>query len=212
MVSDVQYARYLAQQLLAIEGVVFNPQKPFTWSSGWRSPIYCDNRLLLSYPEIRNRVKDQLSKIVQDPKKPDAVVGVATAGIPHASLVADTLNLPLAYVRSKPKKHGTENKIEGHLGANQQVVVIEDLISTGGSSMAAIETVREAGCSIQKLCAIFTYEFDHAAKLFRDNDIGVETLSDYPTLLEIAREKGYVPQNAMETLEQWRSDPANWGI
>lgn len=211
MVSGIQYARQLAQQLLAIEGVVFNPQKPFSWSSGWKSPIYCDNRLLLSYPAIRNSIRDQLSAIVQKPYKPDAIVGVATAGIPHASLVADVLDLPLAYVRSKPKEHGTENKVEGSLAKGQQVVIIEDLISTGGSSMAAIEAVQETGCTVQKLCAIFTYEFDHAAKLFQDKGIRVETLSNYPTLLEIALKEGYIPQDAMETLQQWRSDPANWG-
>ncbi len=142
----------------------------------------------------------------------DAIVGVATAGIPHATLVADSLNLPLVYVRSSPKAHGTENKVEGRLKKGQRVVVIEDLISTGRSSISVVEALREIGCQVKKLTAIFTYEFDRASSLFRDHSLHVDTLTNYSVLIKVAKEKGYIPESAMETLNEWRADPKNWGI
>jgi len=197
---------------LRIEAVVFNPQNPFTWSSGIKSPIYCDNRLLLSYPELRQAVKNALASVVEqaDPRI-DAVAGVATAGIPHATMIADQLALPLAYVRSSPKKHGTGNKVEGRLEKGQNVAVIEDLISTGGSSMSAIDTVREIGCRVSKVTAIFSYDFDRAIQRFEDNGVKVETLTNYSILTEVAQEKGYIPESAFDTLEAWRADPDSWG-
>lgn len=213
MVLNVDYARQLAEQLLAIQSVILNPEKPFTWSSGWKSPIYCDNRLILSYPEIREQLKHELTNACQNISEDlDAIVGVATAGIPHATLVADSLNLPLVYVRSSPKAHGTENKVEGRLKKGQRVVVIEDLISTGRSSISVVEALREIGCQVQKLTAIFTYEFDRASSLFRDHSLHVDTLTNYSVLIKVAKEKGYIPESAMETLNEWRADPKNWGI
>ena len=192
--------------------MILKPNAPFTWSSGWKSPIYCDNRLILSYPSLRTNVKQHLVNLVEnDDQQVDAIVGVATAGIPHATLLADELNMPLAYVRSSAKKHGTENKIEGHLETGQNVVVIEDLISTGGSSLKAIETIREKGCKVHKLAAIFTYGFDVAAQSFNEQDVPVQTLTDYNILLDVAIAEGYVSEAQLDTLQQWRADPANWG-
>lgn len=212
MVQDIHFARYLAEQLLSIKAVVLNPQNPFTWSSGIKSPIYCDNRLLLSFPTIRESVKSVLVDISSNTgNQIDAIAGVATAGIPHATLVADELNLPLAYIRSSPKKHGTENKVEGKLEKGQNVIVIEDLISTGGSCMSAVETIQEMGCNVIKVAAIFSYEFDKAHSSFEQSNIPLETVTQYSILAQVAKEKGYIPADDFAKLEEWRANPETWG-
>lgn len=203
--------RILAEKLLKIRAIILQPANPFTWASGWNSPIYTDNRKTLSYPEIRSFIKVELCRmILENYGRPDAVAGVATGAIAQGALVADTLGVPYAYIRSAPKDHGLENLIEGNLTPGQNVVIIEDLISTGKSSLKAVEAVRAAGCNVAGMAAIFTYDFPVAQNNFRDHNVDLITLSNYSAMLEAALESNYISKDDIETLKQWRKDPAQW--
>ena len=208
----MQREQRIAEKLLQIQAIKLQPQSPFTWASGWKSPIYCDNRKILSYPHIRDFVKSELSNLVFS-EFPDAevIAGVATAGIPHGALVADLLKMPFVYVRSKPKAHGMGNQIEGHLEKGKRVLVIEDLISTGKSSMQAIVALREAGAQIEGLCSVFSYGFDIAKELFEKEGIPIRSLSNYNALLEVALSQHMIQTEDMEVLQTWRENPAIWG-
>jgi orotate phosphoribosyltransferase len=201
----------VAQKLLSISAIKLQPEMPFTWASGWNSPIYTDNRKTLSYPELRTFLKVELCRIIEENfEKPDAIAGVATGAIAMGAMVADELGLPYAYVRSAPKDHGLENLIEGNLKPGQKVVVIEDLISTGGSSLKAVEAIRNAGCKVVGMAALFTYGFPIAVKHFADAKVKLITLSNYNAMLETAVETNYIRQEQLETLQEWRKDPAAW--
>lgn len=201
----------VASDLLQIKAIKLNKDNPFTWSSGWKSPIYCDNRLSLSYPEIRTKIKNALADAARA-KYPDleAIAGVATAGIPQGALLADALDVPFIYVRAKAKGHGMENLIEGKVTPGQKVVLVEDLVSTGGSSLKAAEALKKADMEVMGMLAIFTYGFPLAAKNFEDAGIPLHCLSDYSTMLQIAIGQGYITENDVESLEKWRSDPSTW--
>ena len=201
----------IAEKLLKIRAIILQPANPFTWASGWNSPIYTDNRKTLSYPEIRSLIKVELSRMILEKfGRPDAIAGVATGAIAQGALVADILGLPYAYIRSAPKDHGLENLIEGNLTPGQKVVVIEDLISTGKSSLKAVEAVRAAGCEVVGMAAIFTYGFPIAEKQFKAAGVELITLSNYAAMLEAAVEQKYISDSDVETLKLWRKDPANW--
>jgi orotate phosphoribosyltransferase len=204
-------ATRIAEALLQINAIKLNPANPFTWASGWLSPIYCDNRRVLSHPAARDAVRDAFVALIRT-KYPSAevVAGVATGAIAHGVLVAEALGLPFIYVRSAPKGHGLENLIEGEYAAGQRVVVIEDLISTGGSSLAAVRALRDAGLDVLGMAAIFTYGFDTAVRNFSDAGVVLDTLSDYPTLIALAERQGYVKPGEVATLRRWREDPANF--
>ncbi|KRF32133.1 orotate phosphoribosyltransferase [Paenibacillus sp. LMG 31460] len=206
-------AQHIAASLLDIEAVALRPQQPFTWTSGLKSPIYCDNRLTMSHPAIREAIADGFAALIQE-KFPDAevVAGTATAGIPHAAWVAQKLGLPMIYIRDKAKGHGKENLIEGTVKPGQKVIVIEDLISTGGSSLKAAIAVKEAGAVALGVLAIFSYQLDKATEAFQAADMPLYTLSNYSTLLEVALEKGKIKQEDMELLRSWRSNPAAFGV
>ena len=201
----------LAEKLLKISAIKLQPDNPFIWASGWNSPIYTDNRKTLSYPDIRSFIKVELCRLIMEEfGEVDAVAGVATGAIAQGALVADTLGLPYVYVRATPKNHGLENLIEGHLKPGQKVVVIEDLISTGGSSLKAVEAIRAAGCEVVGMAAIFTYEFPLAVENFRKAGVTLRTLSNYSSMLEAALATNYIKAEDVETLKEWRKDPANW--
>jgi hypothetical protein len=205
------YKKDFAKRLLDIKAIKLQPDAPFTWASGWKSPIYCDNRKTLSYPDLRSFVKQGLVNVVKERfANASAVAGVATGAIAQGALVADALNLPFCYVRSKPKDHGMGNLIEGTLPANSKVVVVEDLISTGGSSLKAVEALRQAGFEVVGMVASFTYGFPIAAEAFQKSGVELVTLSDYDHLVDVARETGYVKEGDMETLREWREAPAEW--
>ena len=202
----------IAGNLLEIKAVSLRPNHPFTWTSGIHSPIYCDNRLTLSYPEIRRKIASGLAEMIQNQFPGcDLIAGTATAGIPHAAWVSELLNLPMCYVRSKAKGHGKGNQIEGIAASGQKVVVVEDLISTGGSVITAVEALREAGCNVLGVVSIFTYELEKGRELLRSADITSYSLTDYSTLIEVASEKGYVQPSELERLIEWRKNPAEWG-
>lgn len=206
-----QIDRLLAEKLLKISAIKLQPELPFTWASGWNSPIYTDNRKTLSYPDIRSFIKVEMCRmILENFDMPDAIAGVATGAIAMGALVADTLGLPYVYVRSTPKDHGLENLIEGNLKPGQKVVVIEDLISTGGSSLKAVEAIRAAGCEVVGMAAIFTYGFPIAEKRFNDAAVNIITLSNYNSMLEAALATNYIREEDLATLKEWRRDPANW--
>ena len=201
----------VAEKLLKISAIKLQPNNPFVWASGWNSPIYTDNRKTLSYPELRNFIKIELCRVIMENfTVPDAVAGVATGAIAQGALVADELGLPYVYVRSTPKDHGLENLIEGTLKPGQKVVVIEDLVSTGGSSLKAVEAIRNAGCEVVGMVAIFTYGFPVAVKRFNDAGVKLITLSNYNSMLEAAIDIDYIKNEDLETLKEWRKDPANW--
>lgn len=201
----------MAEKLLKISAIKLQPEMPFTWASGWNSPIYTDNRKTLSYPAIRSFIKTELCRIVYEEfSDAEAVAGVATGAIAQGALVADQLGLPYAYVRSTPKDHGLENLIEGNLTPGQKVVVVEDLISTGGSSLKAVEAIRAAGCEVIGMVAIFTYEFPVAVEAFRKAGVRLVTLSNYSAMLEAALSTNYIKESDVETLRNWRKDPAGW--
>jgi len=203
--------RLLAEKLLKISAIKLQPDNPFTWASGWNSPIYTDNRKTLSYPEIRTFIKVELCRIIMENfSKPDAIAGVATGAIAQGALVADELGLPYVYVRSTPKDHGLENLIEGNVKPGQKVVVIEDLISTGGSSLKAVEALRSAGCEVVGMAAIFTYGFPVAEKAFKNANVKLCTLSNYNSMLQAALDTNYIREQDVETLAMWRQDPASW--
>lgn len=204
-------SRLLAEKLLKISAVKLQPANPFIWASGWNSPIYTDNRRTLSYPEIRSFIKIELSRLVAENFcEAQAVAGVATGAIAQGALVADELDLPYVYVRSTPKDHGLENLIEGDLRPGMKVVVIEDLVSTGKSSLKAVEAIRAAGCEVVGMLALFTYGFPVAEENFADAGVKLITLSDYNTMLEVALATNYITEKDIETLRTWRTDPANW--
>ncbi len=203
--------RVFASKLLNVKAIKLQPENPFTWASGWKSPFYCDNRKTLSYPDLRNYVKLELvHAVLENFPQAEAVAGVATGAIAQGALVADELNLPFVYVRSKPKDHGLENLIEGELKPGTKVVVIEDLISTGGSSLKAVEAIRKNGCEVVGMVASYTYGFDVAKKAFEDASVKLVTLTDYEHVVAEANETGYIKPEDVEVLNEWRKDPANW--
>jgi orotate phosphoribosyltransferase len=206
-------AKKTAEYLLQIKAIKLQPSNPFTWASGWKSPIYCDNRKTLSFPKVRSYIRDSFAAVVNE-YYPEAelIAGVATGAIAHGALVAEKLELPFVYVRSEAKEHGLGNQIEGFFEPGQKVVVIEDLISTGGSSLNAVKALRDAGCDVVGMAAVFTYEFSKAADGFAAANCRLHTLSNYSTLILTAVETGYITEKDVETLKQWRKDPANWGI
>ncbi|WP_121355929.1 orotate phosphoribosyltransferase [Flavisolibacter nicotianae] len=200
-----------AEKLLQAGSVKLNPEAPFTWASGWKSPIYCDNRKLLSLPFVRDFIKSELANSVFEKfQDADVIAGVATAGIPWGAMVADQLKLPFIYVRPKPKEHGLGNQIEGEVQPGQKVVVIEDLISTGKSSLQVVDVLRQKQITVSGMVSIFTYQFDLANDAFKKAEVPFHSLTDYPTLLKLALNKGLVQPEAEEILLKWRSDPANW--
>lgn len=207
----MQIASEVAKKLLQIKAIKLSPQTPFTWASGIKSPIYCDNRILLSYPDIRNFIKKAFVLKSEQFEPFDVVAGVATAGIPHGALLADTLGKPFVYVRSQAKEHGRQNLIEGNLVTGSRVLVIEDLISTGGSSLKVVDVIRESGCNVVGVLAIFSYELEEAKTAFEVANCRVEALSNYSTLIEEAQRNGQIEPAEMDTLKLWRKDPHQWG-
>ena len=210
-ILDQSVAAEVANQLLEIQAIRLQPDKPFTWASGWKSPIYCDNRLSLSFPKVRSLIKENLLISIQHYfPEVEAIAGVATAGIPQGALLANDLALPFVYVRSKPKGHGMENMIEGKVVPGQQVVVVEDLVSTGGSSLKAVEDLRKAGFEVLGMVAIFSYGFAVAEENFKNADVKLIVLSHYEAMLPKAVERNYIDQTALKSLSEWRKDPGNW--
>ncbi|WP_373495687.1 orotate phosphoribosyltransferase [Aquiflexum sp.] len=204
-------ASEIANKLLEIEAIRLQPSKPFTWASGWKSPIYCDNRLSLSYPAVRTFIKLCLSQAVKEHfPTAESIAGVATAGIPQGALLADELNLPFIYVRSKPKDHGMKNMIEGKVIPGQKVVVVEDLVSTGGSSLKAVVDLKTAGFEVLGMVAIFTYGFEIAKQNFEEAGVKLICLSDYSAMLPQALANDYIDDNTLASLVEWRKDPASW--
>jgi orotate phosphoribosyltransferase len=202
----------VAQSLLQIKAIKLQPANPFTWASGWKSPIYCDNRKTLSYPEIRNLLKENFAQVVTEKfGKPDFIAGVATGAIAIGALVADALNLPFVYVRPKPKEHGLGNQIEGEIPEGKKVVVIEDLVSTGKSSLKAVEALRNQNIKVIGMVAIFTYGFKIAKDNFKEANVPLKTLSNYNQLIQFALQTGYIKESDLETLNQWRENPEVWG-
>ena len=202
--------KIVAQKLLQIKAIKLSPQNPFTWASGIKSPIYCDNRVTLSYPEIRKEIKEGFADLAKSFPDFDHISGVATAGIAHGALLADYLELPFSYVRSSAKKHGRQNKIEGEIAPNSKILVIEDLISTGGSSILAVDDLRENGYEVVGVMAIFTYEFQKAVDNFMKADCKFATLSNYSTLLEEASRANYISNEEVKILSDWSKDPNGW--
>ncbi|WP_144605347.1 orotate phosphoribosyltransferase [Algoriphagus algorifonticola] len=210
-ILDSSIAAEVADQLLQIQAIRLQPEKPFTWASGWKSPIYCDNRLSLSFPAVRDLIKENLVKSIQHfYPEAEAIAGVATAGIPQGALIANDLKLPFIYVRSKPKGHGMENMIEGKVRPGQKVVVVEDLVSTGGSSLKAVQDLKNAGFEVMGMVAIFSYGFSVADDNFEEAGIKLVVLSNYEAMLPRAVEKKYISDEVLKSLETWRKDPANW--
>lgn len=211
MILNKDRALKVAEFLLQIKAVKLQPNQPFTWASGWSSPIYCDNRKTLSFPAIRTHIRQGYAEaILQQFGKPDAIAGVATGGIAQGALVAQELGIPFIYVRSSAKGHGLGNQIEGHYEKGQKIVVIEDLISTGGSSLVAVNALREAGCDVKGLVAIFTYGFDVAIRNFETADCPFVTLTDYDHLIDQALKLEYINESDMESLKEWKTSPDTW--
>jgi orotate phosphoribosyltransferase len=203
--------KLIPQYLLQSKAIKLEPAKPFTWASGWKSPIYCDNRITLSFPEIRSAIRDAFSGLISNVfPEVELIAGVATGAIAQGALVADKMNLPFAYVRSAPKKHGTENLIEGIVKPNQKVVVVEDLISTGSSSLQAVDALRNAGADVLGMAAIFTYGFPLAKENFEKSNVVLYTLTNYIELLDLALETGYIKIDQLDILQQWRKTPDTW--
>jgi orotate phosphoribosyltransferase len=203
--------KIFAEKLLKIKAIKLQPENPFTWASGWKSPFYCDNRKTLSYPDLRTFVKTELTRVIMENfDEVDAIAGVATGAIPQGALVADLLNKPFVYVRSKPKDHGLENLIEGELRPGMKVVVVEDLISTGGSSLKAVDAIRNNGCEVIGMVAAYTYGFDAAKEAFQKAQVKLVTLTNYEAVLEVALKTGYITEPQVAVLNAWRKDPAQW--
>ena len=212
MFNNSEIEQQVAEFLLQIKAIKLQPNNPFTWASGWKSPIYCDNRITLSHPTIRTYIRQQLTQLIQEVFGPvGCIAGVATAGIPQGVLVAQDLGLPFIYVRSKPKDHGTGNLIEGDILTAKRVVVVEDLISTGKSSLQAVEALRNAGYDVAGLVAIFSYDFDVAAENFKLANCPVATLSNYNALIKYAGDNQFISANDIDVLKQWRENPSQWG-
>lgn len=204
-------AKKTAELLLQIKAIKLSPKEPFTWASGWKSPIYCDNRITLSYPPVRNFLKQEIAKLVEEKHgKPDVIAGVATGAIAIGILVAQELGVPFVYVRPEPKKHGRQNQIEGHIESGQNVVVIEDLISTGKSSLNAVKALKEAHANVKGMIAIFSYGFNIATENFKNDKVELTTLSNYEHLLEQALDSKYITSEELRTLEDWRIAPSEW--
>ncbi len=211
MVLNKDIGKKTAELLLQMKAIKLSPNEPFTWASGWKSPIYCDNRITLSYPAVRVFLKEEIAKIVEKQHgMPDVIAGVATGAIAIGILVAQELGVPFVYVRPEPKKHGRKNQIEGYLERGQNVVVIEDLISTGKSSLNAVEALKEAGAVVKGMVAIFSYGFDIASANFEDKNIELTTLSNYESLLEQALDSNYISDKELLTLTDWRRNPSEW--
>jgi len=211
MIFNKDTAEKTAELLLQINAIKLNPENPFTWASGWKSPIYCDNRLILSFPSIRNYVRDEFAKNIEKQfGKPDVIAGVATGAIGIGILVAESLGLPFVYVRPEAKKHGRQNQVEGFLQKGQNVVVVEDLISTGNSSLMAVEALRNEGANIKGMAAIFTYGFPVAEENFKNANIDLFTLSNYENLLDLAVQKQYITEDQQSTLQEWSESPSTW--
>jgi orotate phosphoribosyltransferase len=213
MIFNNNTAQETAELLLQINAIKLNSKNPFTWASGWKSPIYCDNRIILSFPPVRNFIKDAFVKHIEEKfGKPDVIAGVATGAIGIGILVAATMNLPFVYVRPEPKKHGRQNQVEGFLQKGQKVVVIEDLISTAGSSMLAIEALKNEGAIVKGMAAIFSYGFPQAIEKLQAENLEYYTLSDYSNLINKAVEKKYVTEEEQEILQSWSKNPSEWNI
>ena len=211
MIYDIDIAKQVAKSLLQINAIILQPNNPFVWAAGWNSPIYCDNRKTLSYPEIRNYIRQGLSAIVKNHYKgANVIAGVATAGIPHGALVAEELGLPFIYVRAKAKEHGKQNQIEGYFEQGQSVVLVEDLISSGKSSLDAAAVLHESGMNVKGMVSIFTYGFDAATENFKAAECEYVSLCDYKTLLPQAIESQYIEEKDLNILKQWREDPSIW--
>ncbi|MGB1349273.1 MAG: orotate phosphoribosyltransferase [Flavobacteriaceae bacterium] len=213
MIFNKNIAKKTAELLLQINAIKLNPNKPFTWASGWKSPIYCDNRLVLSYPAIRNFIKHELAKNIEKTYgKPDVIAGVATGAIGIGALVADYMGLPFVYVRPEAKKHGRQNQIEGKLEKGQNIVVVEDLISTGKSSLNAVNALKEKSVNVKGMVAIFTYGFEISETNFLKNNIELRTLGNYNYLLEQASNTGFINEIQLKTLSNWNKNPSEWDV
>lgn len=211
MIFNIDTAKKTAELLLQINAIKLNPKNPFTWASGWKSPIYCDNRITLSFPPIRNYIREEFSKhIEKEFGKPDVIAGVATGAIGIGMLVAEYMGLPFVYVRPEAKKHGRQNQVEGFLQKGQNVVVVEDLISTGNSSLMAVEALKAAGANVKGMVAIFTYGFDISVENFKNANVTLHTLGNYETLLDLAVTKQYITEEEQETLKEWSKSPSTW--
>ena len=203
----------IAEYLLQIKAIKLQPSNPFTWASGWKSPIYCDNRLTLSFPEVRTYIRDSFVELINSLyPEAEVIAGVATGAISHGALVADKMGLPFIYIRSGAKDHGLGNQIEGFYSKGQKVVVVEDLISTGRSSLNAVRAIRDAGCEVLGMTAIFTYQFKKASDSFAGENCPLDTLCNYSVLVETAVSTGYITEENIETLKRWRLDPSVWGV
>lgn len=213
MIFDNNTAKKTAELLLQINAIKLNSKNPFTWASGWKSPIYCDNRIVLSFPPVRNYIREAFAKHIEEKfGKPDVIAGVATGAIGIGILVAEYMGLPFVYVRPEPKKHGRQNQVEGFLQKGQNVVVVEDLISTGGSSLQAVEALRNEGANVKGMAAIFTYGFDISVEKIAAANLDVFTLSNYKVLLQEAVTKKYISEEELITLEDWRKSPSEWNV
>jgi len=213
MIFNKETAEKTAELLLQINAIKLNSKNPFTWASGWQSPIYCDNRLILSFPLIRNYIRDEFAKHIEKQfGKPDVIAGVATGAIGIGMLVAECMGLPFVYVRPEPKKHGKQNQVEGFLQKGQNVIVVEDLISTGNSSLLAVEALKEAGANVKGMVAIFTYGFAVAEENFKKAHVELYTLGNYENLLRLAVHKQYINEEELMTLEDWRISPSTWSV
>ncbi len=211
MILNKETAKKTAELLLQIHAIKLKPQDPFTWASGWNSPIYCDNRIILSFPLIRNYVREQMGKFIEEEYgKPDVIAGVATGAIGIGMLVAEYMGLPFIYVRPEAKKHGRQNQIEGYIEKGQNVVVVEDLISTGKSSLNAVKALKEAQVNVKGMVAIFTYGFKVAEDNFKNNNVSLHTLSNYSNLLEQALDTNYISETELQTLANWNKNPSEW--
>ena len=211
MIFNKSTAKKTAEVLLQINAIKLNPRDPFTWASGWKSPIYCDNRMVLSFPAVRNYIKEEIAKnLEKEFGKPDVIAGVATGAIGIGALVAEFLGLPFIYVRPLAKKHGRQNQIEGFVEKGQNVVLIEDLISTGNSSLVAVDALKAVGVNVKGMVAIFTYGFDISKENFKTNNVTLFTLSNYESLLEQAQDTNFINQNEADILSKWNTNPSEW--
>ncbi len=212
MIVNKDTALKIAEHLLRIKAIKIQPTSPFNWASGWISPIYCDNRKTLSYPQVRTYIRQQLVHAIHENiGEPEYIAGVATGGIAQGALVAQDMGLPFVYVRTEAKGHGMKNQIEGDIDSGRSVVLIEDLVSTGGSSLQAVKALKEKGCDVKGLIAIFDYGFTEAEERFKKEKCPLFSLSAYPVLIEKALETGYIKESEVESLQQWRENPASWG-
>lgn len=213
MIFNRDTAEKTAELLLQINAIKLNPKNPFSWASGWKSPIYCDNRLTLSFPAIRNYIREEFAKNIEKKfGKPDVIAGVATGAIGIGILVAEYMGLPFVYVRPEPKKHGRQNQIEGFIQKGQNVVVVEDLISTGNSSLMAVEALKDAEVHVKGMVAIFSYGFHVAEENFKNANLELYTLSNYENLLHLAVSKNYINEEELQTLQEWRLNPSEWNV